>query len=241
MRIKSKSQLGDYILASLGSPIITIEVTPVQVSNIIDAAVQKLTEYTWGTLEDTVILQLHGKSEYKLPDTITNIINISKGSISNITNFNVNYGTGYVPNIWSDQFFTGSLTGNIVESITSISAVQSVFDKFFGQELSHNFNQNRKTLQVFEPYSGAVVVHYQYEYIADEDDDLIYNHEWLKAYTTAMTKLQWGNNIGKYDQALVGGARINYERIIQEAQTEIDRLNEELLTKWSDPAPIMIS
>jgi hypothetical protein len=46
---------------------------------------------------------------------------------------------------------------------------------------------------------------------------------------------------GKYDQALVGGARINYDRLLSEAQQEIQTLNEELLTKWSDPAPIDIA
>lgn len=243
MRINTKALLKQYILESLGSPIIKVEVTENQMNNIIDSAVQKLTDYTWGTLEDTIIVELHGKSEYPLPDKITNILKVSKGGSSNLTNFSTAYGDGYVPNIWSEQFFSqgaGNFTGNIIENIISISSMKATLDKFFGDDIYYKFNPNKKVLQVFEPYKGPAVIHYQYEYLAD-DIDLIYNHEWLKAYCIAMTKFQWGNNIGKFDQTLVGGARFNYDRILSEAQTEIDRLNQELIDKWSDPAPISIA
>ena len=51
----------------------------------------------------------------------------------------------------------------------------------------------------------------------------------------------WGTVTGKYDQALVGGARVNYADMKSEAQTELEVLNEQLLTKWSDPAPVSIA
>ena len=50
----------------------------------------------------------------------------------------------------------------------------------------------------------------------------------------------WGGVTGKYDQTLVGGARVNYSDLKSEAESSIQELNEELLTKWSDPAPISI-
>lgn len=242
MRIDTKDKLIQYIRESLGEPIIKVEVTEKQISNIIDSAVQKFTEYAYGDLEDTVILELKGKNEYELPDKITNILKVSKGGSSNLTNFSANYGDGYVPNIWSEQFFSqgaGNFTGNIIENIISISSMKASLDKFFGDDLYCNFNPHRKILQVFEPYTGPVLVHYQYEYLAN-NVDLIYNHEWIKDYTVAKTQYQWGNNTGKYDQTLVGGARINYDAIKSEASTAIDKLNEDLLNKWSDTCPIMI-
>lgn len=242
MRIDTKDKLIQYIRESLGEPIIKVEVTEKQISNIIDSAVQKFTEYAYGDLEDTVILELKGKNEYELPDKITNILKVSKGGSSNLTNFSANYGDGYVPNIWSEQFFSqgaGNFTGNIIENIISISTMKASLDKFFGDDLYCNFNPHRKILQVFEPYTGPVLVHYQYEYLAN-NVDLIYNHEWIKDYTVAKTQYQWGNNTGKYDQTLVGGARINYDAIKSEASAAIDKLNEDLLNKWSDTCPIMI-
>ena len=239
-RLNTKALLTSYVKSQLGYPTINIEVTDTQISQIIDDTVQKFTEYAYGTLEGTVVVQLHGMGEYPMPDTMTNLIKLSKGSTSNITNFSANFGAGYVPNLWSEQFFTGSLTGDIIPGILAISTTKAVLDKFFADDIVFNFNAHRKILQVLENYNGPAVLHYQYEYLANETD-LVYNHEWVKSYTIAKTKFLWGTVTGKYDQSLVGGSRINAGDMKNEAQIEIDRLHEELLSKWSDPCPIDVS
>jgi hypothetical protein len=74
-----------------------------------------------------------------------------------------------------------------------------------------------------------------------DEEDFIFNHEWIKSYTKAQTKFLWGTITGKYSQSLVGGASINFSDMKSEAEQEIQKLEEELLTKWSDPAPISIA
>lgn len=239
-RITTKEGLRNYIKSQLGAPSIQIEVTDGQIDEIIDDTVQKFTEYAYGTLEDVVIVQINGVGEYQLPDTITNIVHMSKGSTSNITNFSSNFGEGFVPDMWSEQFFSGALTGDIVTSIISISNNKAMIDKFLGDELAYNFNHLSKRLKVLENYVGPIALHYQYEYIANDLNDFVFNHEWIKNYSKAKVKELWGTVTGKYEQTLVGGARINYERFLSEAQEEIRNLDEELLEKWSDPAPIMV-
>lgn len=240
-RINTKVGLTNYIKSQLGAPTINVEVTDDQIGEIIDDAVQKFTEYAFGTLEGAVIVELSGIGEYDMPDTMTNLIKLSKGGTSNLTNFQANFGEGYVPNIWSEQFFTGTLTGSIIPSIISISATTASLQKFLGDDIVFNFNPYNKKLQVLENYSGPCVLHYQYEYLADDNGDLIFNHEWIKNYTKAKTKELWSTVTGKYDQALVGGARINYDKMAQEAERDIEKLDEELLNKWSDPAPIDVA
>jgi hypothetical protein len=240
-RLKSKAQLRDYITSQLGAPIIQVEVTENQINQIIDDAVQKFTEYAYGILEGTVVFEVNGMGDYDMPDTMTNVLKVSKGSTSNITNFSANFGSGYVPNLWSEQFFSGSLTGDIIPGIIAISTTKSVLEKYFADDIVYNFSPHNKKLQVLENYRGGVVMHYQYEYLADDENDLIFNHEWMKEYCTAKVKFIWGQTTGKYAQALVGGATINYNDLKQEAQQEIDRQNELLLTKWSDPAPLDVS
>jgi len=240
-RINTKAGLRNYIKSQLGAPSINIEVNDTQMDEIIDDTVQKFTEYAYGTLEGSVIVQINGMGEYDMPDTMTNLIKLSKGSTSNLTNFSANFGSGYVPNLWSEQFFTGSLTGDIIPSIIAISTTKAVLDKYFADDIAFNFNHLNKKLQVLENYNGPAVLHYQYEYLANDDNDLVFNHEWIKAYSKAKVKELWGTVTGKFDQTLVGGARINYDRFLSEAQAEIDYLNEQLLTKWSDPAPIDIA
>jgi hypothetical protein len=240
-RITSKSGLTDYIKSQLGAPTINIEVTDDQISEIIDDTIQKFTEYAYGTLEDTVIVEFTGTGVYEMPDTITNIIKVSVSSGVNPKGFGSNFGNGFVPDMWSDQYFSSSLTGSIVTSIMSISATSSILDKFFGNDVAFNFNHLRKSLRLLENVKGAAVIHYQYEYIANDENDFVFNHEWIKAYSKAKTKELWSGVTGKFDQVLVGGARINYDKMAQEAERDIERLNEELLTKWSDPAPISIA
>jgi len=240
-RITSKTGLRDYIKSQLGSPTINIEVSNTQIDQIIDDSIQKFTEFAYGTLEDTVIVQISGAGTYDMPDTMTNLIKLSKGSTSGLSNFSTNFGSGYVPDLWSNQFFSTSLTGDIVPNIISISANKTMLDKFFGDDIVCNFNHLSKKLQVLENYSGPALIHYNYEYIANDSNDLVFNHEWIKAYAKAKVKEIWGTITGKYDQALIGGARINYADLKNEAREEIEKLNEELLTKWSDPAPISVA
>ena len=240
-RITTKTALIDYIRTTLGEPIIKVNLSEQQMSQIIDNSVQKFTEYSYGTLEETVVLQINGMGEYALPDTITNILRLSQGSTSNLTNFSANFGAGYVPNLWSEQYFSGSLTGDIIPAIIGISTTKAMLDKYFGDEIVYNFNPHRKVLKVLQNFVGPAVLHYQYEYLANENGDFIYNHEWIKDYVVAKCRYQWGNNTGKLDQTLVGGARINYADMKSEATAEIERLDGELLSKWGDPCPISIS
>lgn len=240
MRINTKAQLTDYIRTTLGEPIIRLDVTPQQISQIIDFSINKFSEYAYGTLEDTVVVEFNGTGEYPMPDTITNILKLSRGSTSNLTNFSANFGAGYVPDIWSSQFFSGSLTGDIIPAIIGISTTKAVLDKFFGDDIAYNFNPYKKMIKLLQNYKGPAVIHYQYEYLADEDEDYIYNHEWIKDYCVAKVRYQWGNNTGKIEQTLIGGARINYADMKSEASAEIERLDELLITKFSDPCPIFV-
>lgn len=78
------------------------------------------------------------------------------------------------------------------------------------------------------------------KYRAIDEDDHIFNETWVKAMAKAKTKQLWGHVVGKYSQSLVGGATINFDRLISEAESEIERLMEELHDKWVDPAPVMV-
>jgi len=239
-RISSKLALTNHIKSQLGEPTIKVEVTNVQISEIIDLTVQKFTEYAYGTLEDVVMVEINGMGKYPMPDAMTNIIKLSKGAALG-SSFNANFGSNYVPDLWSEQFFdSNGLTGGVVPAILGISSKRAALEKFFGDDIYYNFNHLSKELNVLENYTGRAIIHYQYEYLANDANDLVFNHEWVKAYAKAKTKELWGTVTGKFDQALVGGARINYDRLLQEAQMEIEKLDEQLLTKWSDPAPVSV-
>ena len=105
----------------------------------------------------------------------------------------------------------------------------------FDVAVNWSFNSGTKTLKLFQESAGPILVEAALEYIPDREYDEVYGETWVKEYSLALVKRRWGENLGKYDQVLVGGGAINYDRIISEAQTEIERLDDQLLERYMAP------
>ena len=64
----------------------------------------------------------------------------------------------------------------------------------------------------------------------------IFDDVWLKKYTTALIKRQWGQNMSKFDGVqLPGGVSLRGGEMYSEANEEILRLEEELKTTYELP------
>ena len=64
----------------------------------------------------------------------------------------------------------------------------------------------------------------------------IYNDLWLKRYATAKMKLQWGQNLIKFDGIqLPGGITLNGRQLVDDAKEEITQLEEELKLGYELP------
>ena len=69
----------------------------------------------------------------------------------------------------------------------------------------------------------------------------IYNQMWVKDYTTAKIKKQWGTNLTKFTGVqMPGGVTLNGEMIYNDAVDELKRLDEELRMVWETPPLDMI-
>ena len=69
----------------------------------------------------------------------------------------------------------------------------------------------------------------------------VYNDIFLKKYTTALIKKQWGANLIKFSGvAMLGGVQMNGETIYTQADEEIKLLEEQLLNGYGLPADMMI-
>ena len=69
----------------------------------------------------------------------------------------------------------------------------------------------------------------------------IYNDMWLKRYSTALVKYQWGENLSKFQGIqLPGGVQLDGSQMKQEAQEEITRLEEESRLNYEMPVMDMI-
>ena len=69
----------------------------------------------------------------------------------------------------------------------------------------------------------------------------VYNDIFLKKYSTALIKKQWGANLIKFTGvAMLGGVQMNGETIYTQADEEIKLLEEQLLNGYGLPADMMI-
>jgi len=107
--------------------------------------------------------------------------------------------------------------------------------------VNYEFNSNTHILRIFEKVSGPVLVEASAEYVPNPEHDDVYSHPWVKDFALANTQLVWGKLVGKYSGSLVGGTEINYDRLISEAQSDIETLNEDLLNKYSEALGIFSS
>ncbi len=69
----------------------------------------------------------------------------------------------------------------------------------------------------------------------------IFNDIYLKRYTTALFKKQWGANLSKFNGvAMVGGVTLNGQQIFSEATADIEKLENELRTTYELNPAFMI-
>ena len=69
----------------------------------------------------------------------------------------------------------------------------------------------------------------------------VYNDIYLKRYTTALFKKQWGANLSKFNGvAMIGGVSLNGQQIFSEATADIEKLEAELRTTYELNPAFMI-
>ena len=240
-RLKTEEELIAYTLRQLGSPTINIEVTPEQISDNIDKAIERFAYYAYdGQIERTLdVSVVKGQRDYILPDNVTAILNLRTTS-----NFSSLYRLpgGYV---FANSPIGLETLGNINNvDMTNMSMYLSKLtqlQQLFDIPLNYNYNEQTATLHLFEdPRENRMLMEVALEY-TPEAIDKIYGHPWIKSYVEALTKITWGNVVGKFSSTLVNGSEINFDRLLSEGREDKERLEEELLTDYMEPLGISVS
>ena len=75
-----------------------------------------------------------------------------------------------------------------------------------------------------------------YRLVDPADASKVYNDWWLKKYTTALIKRQWGQNLIKFQGVMLpGGVSLNGRQIYDDAVREIEELDRELRETYETP------
>ena len=87
-------------------------------------------------------------------------------------------------------------------------------------EIPFDFNKKTKRVNIQMDWNGRLdvndyIVFEAFRIVDPEVYSKVYSDQWLKEYTTALFKMQWGNNLTKYgNYTLPGGLVVNGEKFI---------------------------
>lgn len=175
----------------------------------------------------------------KLPDDVVGVTKILKSTGS------FGLGGGIIPPGSLYPVLLGGLTGDSCNQagfglITYYAMMQylALIEFMFIPPRMYNFNQRTHRLFI-DGDLGTVGTYICLEVMVKPSPDVfpdLWNDMWLKQFATALVKAQWGRNLTKYNQVqLPGGIVINGDRILQDAQQELETLRTRFAMDFADP------
>lgn len=241
----SRQEFGDYCLRRLGYPVVNIEISPEQVQDRINDALQKYYDYHYDATEHCYykirITQTDITNQYfTIPDDFIGITRIFRiGNAPNISNlFNIRY------QIHLNDLFDYS-AASFTPYVMAMRHIETLEEIFVGEVPIRYQRHNNRLYCDFDWNKDATIdgwiVAEGYRKIDPDVYTSIWDDMWLKRYATALIKQQWGMNITKYTNwQLVGGNQFDGTRILKDAETEIEKLEAELISSYSLPVTDMV-
>jgi hypothetical protein len=237
----SRQTLIEYCLRNLGEPVLEVNVSEEQIEDRIDEALQFFQEY-----HSDAIYPLFHKHKITEADMVNQYINIPD-AITVVTRIMSLAESGMTSNMFSAKYqmflndifdlrHAGSVT-NYVQTMSYLSTLDMVFNG--EQQIRYNRHMNR--LYIDTDWGTTVklddwIIVEAYRIVDPNSFVDIYNDMFLKRYATALIKRNWGQNLSKFENMqLPGGVTINAQRILEESNAEIQKIEEEIQLKHEYP------
>ncbi len=234
-----------YCLRRLGEPVVDVNVDDEQVEDRIDEALKYYQDYHFDGTERVLIKHVVTTTDVTngyitLSDNVIGINRIlDVGQAVQSSNlFNIRY------QIHLNDLFDLSAS-SYVPYVTAMRHVESLEELFVGKKpIRYNRHTNRLHIDMdwdndVEADEYIIVDAYQ---ILDGDTYTdLWGDRWLSRYATALIKRQWGSNLTKFEGLqMPGGITFNGAKIYDDAESEIQKLEEEMIVNYSLPVQDMI-
>ena len=121
-----------------------------------------------------------------------------------------------------------------------MTQLQLLNDLLVGEKpIRFNRHQNRLHIDMdwgLDIVAGEFIIIECFRVLDPETYPDIYNDIYLKRYATALIKMQWGNNLKKFDGVqLPGGVTLNGQKIYDEAFEEAEAVRQEVDSRYQLP------
>jgi hypothetical protein len=249
MPISTRDDLKQYCLRKLGAPVMQINVTPDQIEDCIDDALDSYWEWHHeGSFLDFVSRPLTQNEidtkEFSVDPWIYQVLGIMMLG-GHYSEYNLQY-EAFMQGLGS-QFIKlgGPQDGAGLVSYVVTQSYLSMVREFFMPEKRIQFNQNHDKIRIHSRMddlkAGDYLVLEVYRFSDPNTYRQTWNDWWLKAYTTSLIKRQWGMNMIKYSGfQMPSGITLNGREIYQDALAEIEKLETQLITTESAPPDFFI-
>jgi len=215
---QSRNQLIDYCLRRLGHPVIEINIDDEQIEDRLDDALQMFMEYN-----------SEGSSR------IAQFIEITEAMITNkYIDLNAAFGGAYNDRI---------LSVNRVFPINSDTSSVNFFDLKYQMRLNdlNDLHTGIGDLGAGGELSAGDKIMIEMFVSTATSLANVYNNMFLKEYTTSLIKLQWGENLVKFDGiTLPGGVTLNGRQIVEDAKQEIEIIRQRMFNEYDTPVDFFV-
>jgi len=240
--VTSRQGLIDYCLRRLGQPVIEINVDEDQLDERIDDALEFFQEYHFDGVEKVftkhTITQNDIDNEYISTDnsiiSVVRVLPIPSFDSFQGGFFNEEYQMRLndLNNFSGSSLLQWSMTlrnFSLIEELFSICPIMMFNRKQDRVYLETDWNERFKV--------DDVLVIEAYKILDPSTYPQVYNDMFLKKYSTALIKRQWGENLKKYQGVVLpGGITLDGKTIYDEAIEEIRQIEEEVSLKYELPA-----
>ena len=257
----TRETLKQYCLRNLGKPVIDINVDDDQVEDRIDEALQYFAQYHVDGVERMYLKYLVTEADitrmttdasesatensitttYKradnflvVPSSVISVINVFPLSDrANLNMFDVRY------QLRLNDLYDFSSTSIVHYQMTMQHL--DFLDHILVGEKPMRFNQlsNRLYLDMdwgTDITAGEYLIFEVYRKVDPDTYSDLYDDLYLKRYTTALIKRQWGQNLSKFSgTAMLGGVTLNGPELFSSAIDEQSKLEEEIRLNYEEP------
>lgn len=231
----------------LGGQMVEVELDNEHYDLSFDLALDRYYQRSSGALqEDIIFITFDGsQNEYTLGDEIQEVRQIHRRSVGTGTSGGVNFDP--FESAFSNMYFLQSGRTGGLATWELFAEYQETVGRLFGSQISFIWNEPDRKLKILQKFDYPEMV-MMTVFVRKSEDTLLndsYARPWLRDYALAKCKAMLGEARGKFPSGLPGpsgSVMLNGDQLKQEAQLEMERLEEELLnfSASSDGFPFLI-
>jgi len=245
----SRATLIEYCKRRLGDPVIEINVDEDQLEDRVDEALQYYREF-----HSDATVRTYLKHQVTADDVTNEYIPIASNILYVTKMFPLQSSFQSARNFFDIKYqmmlndvadlmnFAGDLA-----YYEQMQQYLSLLDMKLNGQPQVQFSRRQNRLYIFGDFqdddikAGDYVVVEVYTEINDSDHTSIFNDMFLKEYTTALIKQQWGQNLIKFEgMQLPGGVVLNGRQIYDDATAEIATLRENVRLEHEFPPDFFV-